>query len=204
MSNFPFFSSGWIFAWHQGNVINQRVCVRDKWTNTCMWVSVSLWVLMSACLFLPTPLSHCHFLSHSLSLNLYVWISFPSCEERTFCIFSPCSDLRTELSYVLAWSIYFIVCIFFFHILSFSTMCFCSSQGTWLNLGQDQLIFAQYLTMWVSCTSFLDWKLHYSSMTFKMVLSTWKVHVCILPLYTQIVKKLSVEHWQKWKDKEHK
>lgn len=153
---FHIFSSGWIFAWHQGNAINQRVCVRDKWTNTCLWVSVSLWVLMSACLFLPTPLSHRHSLSHSLSLNLYVWISFLSCEERTFCIFHPV--VIPEQSFLMFWPevllyciyfyfyfiyfilyilLYFIVYIFFFHILSFSTMCFCSNQGTWLNLGQD-------------------------------------------------------------------
>lgn len=167
--------------------MNQRVCVRDKWTNTCMWVSVSLWVFMSACLFLPTPLSHCCSLSHSLSLNLYVWISYLSCEERTFCIFHPV--VIPEQSFLMFWKYLFYCMYFFFHILNFSTMCFCSSQGTWLKLGQDQLIFAQYLTMWVSCTGFLDWKLRYSSMTFKIVLSTWKAHVCILPLHTQIVKK---------------
>lgn len=113
MSNFPFFSSGWIFAWHQGNVINQRVCVRDKWTNTCLWVSVSLWVLMSACLFLPNPLSHRHSLSHSLSE--FVCVNFFSqLWRKNILHFLPCSDPRAELSYVLAWSITLLYVFFSF------------------------------------------------------------------------------------------
>lgn len=157
--------------------------------NKYMYVSVCVSVSVYVCLSISPHSSFSLLLSLPFSLPEFVCVNFLSqLWRKNILHFSPCSDPRAELSYVLEVFILLYV-FFFFHILSFSTMCFCSSQGTWLNLGQDQLIFAQYLTMWVSCTGFLDWKLRYSSMTFKMVPSTWKAHVCILPLHTQIVKK---------------
>lgn len=157
--------------------------------NKYMLVSVCVSMSAYVCLSISPQPSFSPSFSLPFSLSEFVCVNFFSqLWRKNILHFSPCSDPRAELSYVLAWSITLLYVFFFFHILSFSTVCFCSSQRICLNLGQNQLIVAQYLTMWVSCTSFLDWKLHYSSMTFKMVLSTWKVHVCILPLYTQIVK----------------
>lgn len=203
MSNFPFFSSGWIFAWHQGNVINQRVCVRDKWTNTCLWVSVSLWVLMSACVFLPNPLSHRHSLSHSLSLNLYVWISFLSCEERTFCIFHPV--VIPEQSFLMFWPEVLLYCMYFFSFISW-VLALCVS-----------VVAREFAWIWGKISSLLLNILQcgsaaLASWTENYIIAVWHskwywAHesACVHATFVHTdSEKLSVEHWQKWEDKEHK
>lgn len=161
MSSFPFFPvNEFLPDMKTVQLIKEFVSEINEPIYVC--VCVSLW----ECMCLPVVLS--------LFLSLYL-----SCEERTLQIFHPV--VIPELKFSLFWCEVFYCMCFFFHILSFSTMCFFSSQGTWPNLGQDEFIFAQHLTRWVSCTSFLDWKPRCSSMTFKVVLGRWDVHLCVPP-----------------------
>lgn len=117
-------------------------------------------VCVCACLFLtPAP------------MNLYMWVSYLTVKKEPLGFFTlQWSQSRGFLSSGLK---HFVVCIFFFHNLSCSTVRFSSSQGTQLNLGQAKLIFTQHFTMWVNCLCFLDWKItsYPRIVTFTMVLS---------------------------------
>lgn len=131
--------------------VHVSVCI-----HVCLCVPVRVSVCLSICL------SMCVYVSvyGSVCLSLYVSVCVYVCEflisvvkrKEHFGVFTlKCSQSRCFLNSVLN---YFNTCFFFFQILALCIWVAC--QRTQWDLADDELICAQYFTMWVSYLHFLD------------------------------------------------